>query len=256
MNNSNSAPPSRESVSKAWILDVRFKIDYKTGVQGCPENSAQFKGFCEAGGTETWAQVPGLRSKFFTLSQDQQDGSGIYIFLSKQDLDGYMESDLFKNFGSFPHITQLDVKTYRVLAGSEETIDMGTWTSGNERPTREDVESAVVFYPRFNIDFGTGIEGTPSNHQEFEGALIEPMNFAKMWHNSNVSGLRSKYFTIDQENKTGTGVYIFTSQKYLDDYLKSELLSNFKSFPHITDLKVDIYNIIGGTELTMSVNPW
>jgi len=35
-----------------------------------------------------------------------------------------------------------------------------------------------------------------------------------------------------------------------------ELLSNQKSFPHITDLKVDIYNIIGGTELTMSVNPW
>jgi len=49
---------------------------------------------------------------------------------------------------------------------------------------------------------------------------------------------------------------IFTSQEYLDDYLKSELLLNFKSFPHITDLKVDIYNIIGGTELTMSVNPW
>ena len=167
-----------------------------------------------------------------------------------------MESDLFKNFGSFPHITQLDVKTYRVLAGSEETIDMGSWTSGNARPTREDIESAVAFYPRFNINYGTGIEGTPSNHQEFEGALIEPMNFAKMWHNSNVSGLRSKYFTIDQENKIGTGVYIFTSQKYLDDYLKSELLSNFKSFPHITDLKVDIYNIIGGTELTMSVNPW
>ena len=112
------------------------------------------------------------------------------------------------------------------------------------------------FYPRFNINYGTGIEGTPSNHQEFEGALIEPMNFAKMWHNSNVSGLQSKYFTIDQENKIGTGVYIFTSQEYLDDYLKSELLLNFKSFPHITDLKVDIYNIIGGTELTMSVNPW
>jgi hypothetical protein len=73
---------------------------------------------------------------------------------------------------------------------------------------------------------------------------------------SGIRRLRSKYFTIDQENKIGTGVYIFTSQEYLDDYLKSQLLSNFKSFPHITDLKVDIYNIIGGTELTMSVNPW
>ena len=256
MENNISDSPSREAVSKAWILDVRFKIDYKTGIEGCPENPAQFKGFCEAGGTETWAKVPGLRSKFFTLSQDQQDGSGIYIFLSKQYIDDYMDSDLFKNFGSFPHITQLNIKTYRVLAGSEETIDMDTWVSSNVKPTRDDIESAVVFYPRFKIDYATDILGTPSNHQEFEGALIEPMNFSKMWHNSNVPGLRSKYFTIDQENKIGTGVYIFTSQKYLDDYLKSELLSNFKSFPHITDLKVDVYNIIGGTELTVAVNPW
>ena len=49
MNNSNSAPPSRESVSKAWILDVRFKIDYKTGVEGCPENPSQFRFFAKLG---------------------------------------------------------------------------------------------------------------------------------------------------------------------------------------------------------------
>ena len=36
MKNNISSSPSREAVSKAWILDVRFKIDYKTGVEGCP----------------------------------------------------------------------------------------------------------------------------------------------------------------------------------------------------------------------------
>jgi len=256
MKNNISSSPSREAVSKAWILDVRFKIDYKTGVEGCPENPSQFKGFCEAGGTETWAKVSGLRSKYFTLTQDEQNGSGIYIFLTKNDLDNYMNSDLFKNFGAFPHITELDVKIYRVLRGSEDTVDMATWPSGNVDPTREDIESAVIFYPRFNVDYGTGLEGTPSNPEEFEGALIEPMSFAKMWHNSNVPGLQSKFFTIDEANKIGTGVYIFNNQEYLDDYLKSELLSNFKSFPHITGLKVDIYNIIGGTELTVAANPW
>ena len=133
---------------------------------------------------------------------------------------------------------------------------MATWPSGNVDPSREDIESAIIFYPRFNVDYGTELEGTPSNPEEFEGALIEPMSFAKMWHNSNVPDLQSKFFTLDEANKIGTGVNVFNNQKYLDDYLKSELLSNFKSFPHITDLKVDIYNIIGGTELTMSVNPW
>ncbi len=256
MENNNSVSPSREAVSKAWILDVRFKIDYKTGLEDCPENSSQFKGFCEAGGTKAWAEISGLRSKYFTLTDDEQNGSGIYIFLTKNDLDKYMSSDLFKSFGDLPHITELDVKTYRVLKGSEETVDMVSWPSGNVDPIREDIESAVIFYPRFKVDYNTEIEGTPSNPEEFEGALIEPMNFAKMWHNSNVPGLQSKFFTLDETNKIGTGVYIFTNKKCLDDYLKSELLLNFKGFPHITDLKVDIYNIIGGTELTVAVNPW
>jgi hypothetical protein len=253
---STVSTPTREALSKAWILDARFKIDYNTGAAGSPTKPAEFKGFCEAGGTATWAKVPGLRSKYFTISKDEQYGSGIYTFLSKEDLDNYMNSDLFKGFGSFPHITELDIKTYRVLAGSEVTMDMGTWPSGQDKPSREDIESAVVFYPRFAINYETGIEGSPTNHQEFEGALVEPMNFAKMWHNSNVPGLRSKYFTIDETNTHGTGIYTFVSQKYLDDYLESKLLATFKSFPHIVDLEADVYQVIGGTELTMAVNPW
>ncbi len=251
-----SIQPSRAAVSNAWILDVRFKIDYNTGLDNCPQNPEQFKGFLEAGGSETWVKVPGLKSKFFTIKEDGQYGSGIYIFLSKAYLDAYMDSDLFKGFGSFPHITELEVKTYRVLAGSEETIGMEEWQSGNAKPNRKDIEAAVIFYPKFTIDYTTGLEGTPSNHKEFEGALIEPMNFAKMWHNTNVPGLRSKYFTINPENSIGTGVYLFINQESLDAYLKSDLLANFKSFPHIKDLEFDVYSIIGGSELTIEVNPW
>ena len=32
-------------------------------------------------------------------------------------LDNYMQSDLFKGFGSFPHIKDLDIKLYQVLNG-------------------------------------------------------------------------------------------------------------------------------------------
>ncbi|MDC3388304.1 hypothetical protein OAX11_02210 [Flavobacteriaceae bacterium] len=55
-----------------------------------------------------------------------------------------------------------------------------------------------------------------------------------MLHNSNnVPGLQSKCVTIDLANTIGTAEYIFTNQKYLDDYLKSELLPNFNSFLYI-----------------------
>ena len=248
--------PSRAAVSNAWILDVRFNIDYNTGAEGSPTKPAEFKGFCEAGGTKAWAQVPGLRSKYFTISRDEQSGSGIYIFLTRAELDKYMQSDLFKSFGSYPHIKDLDIKLYQVLNGTEITMDMGTWPSGGEKPNRSDIESAVVFYPRFDIKYDTGAEGSPTNSEQFAGALVEPMMFAKMWHNSNVPGLRSKYFTLNEDKTRGTGVYTFVSQKHLDEYLNSETLAIFKSLPHIANLEVDIYSVIVGTEFTMAVNPW
>jgi hypothetical protein len=36
----------------------------------------------------------------------------------------------------------------------------------------DDIEYAVVFYLRFKINYGTSIEGTLNNFQEFERALI------------------------------------------------------------------------------------
>ena len=251
-----SNTPPRSALANAWILDARFRIDYNTGAEGSPTSPAEFKGFCEAGGTKTWAQVPGLRSKYFTITEDEQHGSGIYTFLTRADIDNYMQSDLFKGFGSFPHIKDLDIKVYQVLSGSEITMDMGTWPSGGDKPNRSDIESAVIFYPTFDIKYDTGAEGSPTTPEQFAGALIEPMMFAKMWHVSNVPWLRSKYFTLNEDKTRGTGVYTFTSQAHLDAYLKSETLAFFKTLPHIVNLKVDVYNVIGGTEFTMAVNPW
>jgi hypothetical protein len=74
----------------------------------------------------------------------------------------------------------------------------------------DDIEYAVVFYLRFKINYGTSIEGTLNNFQEFERALIEPINSSKMLHNSNnVPGLQSKCVTIDLANTIGTAIYIF-----------------------------------------------
>jgi hypothetical protein len=62
--------------------------------------------------TYIWANVPGLRTKSFTTVEGTDMGSGIYVFKTKADLDAYLQSDLFNQMGTFPHLADLKTKTF------------------------------------------------------------------------------------------------------------------------------------------------
>lgn len=249
------ARPSRQDMTNAWILDARFRIAYDTGIEGLPASPDDFRELLKGGATDPWADVPGLHTKYFTMTSDEQHGSGIYVFETLDALEQYMSSELFKAFGSYPHIQDVEINVYDILAGSEVTVDQGTWPSGIAfQPTREDVEKAVIFYPRFTVDFNTGVQGMPTTPEEFKASLIEPFSATVPW--SGVPGLLTKYFTFQAETNVGTGVYIFKSQEDLDQYLKSDLLAAFKGYPHITNLQADTYEVVGGTERTVDLKPW
>jgi len=249
------ARPSRQDMTNAWILDARFRIDYDTGIDGLPASPDDFRELLKSGATDPWTDVPGLHTKYFTMTSDEQHGSGIYVFETLAALEQYMSSELFNAFGSYPHIQDLELNVYDILAGSECTVDLGSWPSGVAfHPTREDVEEAVIFYARFAVDFNSGVEGMPTTPEEFRASLVEPMSATVPW--SHVPGLLSKYFTFQANTNIGTGVYIFKSAEDLDQYLKSDLLAAFKTYPHITKLHIDIYEVVGGTERTVDLKPW
>jgi len=124
-------PARADFANKAYMLHVRLTCDYK-GNPDIPNEAAMRYGIIDGPGAmqgfpKMWAMVPGLRSKFFTLTEDASLCSGYYTFFDKASLDKYIVSDLFKMHGTFKHFSKIEYTVHEVLAGSERSVDLGVW---------------------------------------------------------------------------------------------------------------------------------
>ena len=117
--------PSQEAITKAVVLDVRFVLDFT--VMPEMDSANAYRAWGRSGGQAPWAEVPGLRSKYFTFNEETQEAGGFYTFFNKQALDDYMNSELFESMGTYPFITQLTYKVFEVIPGTELTMDLGDW---------------------------------------------------------------------------------------------------------------------------------
>ena len=73
-----------------------------------------------------WVGVPGLRSKYFTVSEGimgMDRAHGIYIFTNRADLEAYMDSQLWKNMSKYPHLTDFEFGIHEIVDG----IECGDW---------------------------------------------------------------------------------------------------------------------------------
>ena len=75
--------------------------------------------------------LPGLRTKWFTLHRESETAHGIYFFQNKAALDSYLKSDLFRRFVKQPWLINPDPQVWEVLKGSELTIEMGEYKGEN-----------------------------------------------------------------------------------------------------------------------------
>jgi len=126
-------PPTREDVSKAVMLIVQIKMDFNSGVEGCPTKEEELRGFMMApptgmGYPAQFGALEGLRGKYFGYNSETETCYGFYTFLDKASLDKYMASDLFKKQGEPPHIKELTFTIHEVLPGTERSLDQGSWT--------------------------------------------------------------------------------------------------------------------------------
>jgi len=80
-------------------------------------------------GCKGWANVPGMRSKWFWYDAEKCRCGGIYTFFNRAAVDEYRKSDLFKSMWSFPFIKpdSLKVKIWENTMGGELTAEMGNW---------------------------------------------------------------------------------------------------------------------------------
>ena len=128
----NHSPPTREDMCAARLLHVDITMKYDTGVAGLPTCAADLYGFMAAppagmGYPGTFADVPGLRGKYFAYDDKIGHCYGFYTFVDQKSLDQYMSTDLFKTQGEPPHIDDLKFCSHEVLPGTERSMDKGSW---------------------------------------------------------------------------------------------------------------------------------
>jgi len=141
--NWNNVPPTRGDVTAGAMLVVRLDIDLGVlaGAVGLPEGSSKkeqegafrmnfdSKGMNYPGASFGKESGPkGLRGKYFTWNSEKSVCSGFYTFVTKADLDAYMESDLFKTQTEPPFISLQSATVYEILPGTEITVDQGSWS--------------------------------------------------------------------------------------------------------------------------------
>jgi len=76
------------------------------------------------------------------------------------------------------------------------------------------------------------------------GSAVAP-NFVA----DSIPGLLGKSFIGDIDRGVFGGVYYFSSQKSVDDYLESELWKGVVAHPNLVNFKTDIFKTFKGTEL-------
>merc|ERR1719262_796389 len=84
--------------------------------------------------------------------------SGVYVFYDEASLNKYMESDLFKAQGTYPHVTSVVAEVKDVMPGTELSIEKIPWCGWqkNAPPTREEVEKAKMLIVDITMDHNTG----------------------------------------------------------------------------------------------------
>jgi heme-degrading monooxygenase HmoA len=88
------------------VLIVNFRLD---GI-----DEAEYEKLCDDV-APAFAAVPGLVSKIWLKDSERGIYGGVYLWESRDALDRYKESDLFKSIGAHPNLVDVTAREFEVL---------------------------------------------------------------------------------------------------------------------------------------------
>eukprot|EP00854_Cymbomonas_tetramitiformis_P005768 gene5768-6957_t len=242
--------PTARDMAAAKLLYVQLRMDWgATAAMRGPEDLRSALG--DGGGTAAWAEVEGLRHKYFVYSPDTGTYSGVYVFFSMAKLAAYMDSELFTAQASHEHVSEVSAVVLDVMEGSELCIENTAW--GSSPAVCEEVSSAVMLVVHLKIDY----DASPDFPDE--AALRRAMKADGGGYPgafAGLPGLRGKYFVYDGALETCSGFYTFVSRAALDAYMRSELFAQQADFPHVKEVTYSVHEVLPGTERTMDLRGW
>jgi hypothetical protein len=245
------AEPTAADMEKAKLLYVKLKIDFTTNPDLTDLNALKYVlGDMDGGATKAWSALPGLRHKYFCWHEETSTCSGVYVFYDEKSLNDYMEGELFKAQGTYPHVTEVEAEVKDVMPGTEMSIEKSAWA--HSPVTRDDITAGKMLIVDLTMDYESGVEGLPTKKEELYGFIASgyPAEFGKL------EGLRGKYFCYDDKNDHCYGFYTFVDQASLDKYQASDLFTKQGEPPHIKEISFTVHDILPGTEFAMDLGAW
>ena len=250
----NLPPTAKDSVN-AWVLYVKLKCDWK-GNPDVPNLNALRAMLDQGGVTGMWAEVPGLRSKYFTYCKETDTVTGVYLFFTKHAMEAYKSSGLFKAHATFKHFSSVEAEVHDVMEGTESSMDLGKWSAG-VKPSRADFDNkAYMLHVRLTCNY-KGNPDIPNEAAMRYGIIDGPgpnQGFPKMW--AMVPGLRSKYFTLTEDASLCSGFYTFFDKISLDKYIKSDLFKMHGTFKHFSKIEYTVHEVLAGSERSVDLGAW
>jgi len=160
-------------------------------------------------GCKNWANVAGLRSKWFWYDEKNCKCGGIYTFFNMEAVEAYKKTEVFKGMWHFPFIKSetIVLEVHENCAGGELTAEMGCWPVSKGGPlVFDDLKTARLLMPTFTVDHSKMDEKLGKGMNKFRNMLSG--GATSYW--SGVPGLYNKWFTIGPDGAdAGTGMYIF-----------------------------------------------
>ena len=179
----------------------------------------------------TSENVPGLLGKSFIGNLESEIFGGIYYFSDKNDVDVYLESELWKGVVAHPNLVNFKTDVFRTFDGTEMANGNHSMRKTSSNPDdASDMHILVVNYTN---------EVNPSD-EEMSSQVKE---YAPVFSNENFPGMIGKTMINSVDGNIYGGVYYFTSRSAIDDYLASDLWIGFEGDVNTNVYKKDIYAV-------------
>ena len=175
--------------------------------------------------------VPGLLGKSFIGNLESEIFGGVYYFSDKNDVDVYLESELWKGVVAHPNLVNFKTDIFRTFDGTEMANGNHSMRKTSSNPDdASDMHILVVNYTN---------EVNPSD-EEMSSQVKE---YAPVFSNENFPGMIGKTMINSVDGNIYGGVYYFTSRSAIDDYLASDLWIGFEGDANTNVYKKDIYAV-------------
>ena len=179
----------------------------------------------------TSENVPGLLGKSFIGNLESEIFGGVYYFYDKNDVDVYLESELWKGVVAHPNLVNFKTDVFRTFDGTE--MANGNHSMRKTSSNSDDASDMHILV----VNYTNGVN--PSD-EEMSSQVKE---YAPVFSNENFPGMIGKTMINSVDGNIYGGVYYFTSRSAIDDYLASDLWIGFEGDANTNVYKKDIYAV-------------